>query len=246
MDAYMGFAGIYDLLMDDFDYHAWTEYYLQLIKERGIDVKNICECACGTGSITVELAKKGLKVTGVDISREMLENAAEKARNAGQMIQFVCKDMCALQLPKPVDALICTCDGVNYLTSEKRVRSFFEAAHKQIRPGGVFAFDVSSAHKIKHVIGNAFFGEERDDVAYLWQNRLDNDIVTMDITFFIRAEDEFYERVQETHRQKAHEIEDIVWLMSETGFKDIKVYGDRNFESPKEDELRIHFSAVRE
>ena len=246
MDAYMGFAGIYDLLMDDFDYPAWTEYYLKLLSERGVVAKNICECTCGTGSITVELAKRGLRVTGVDISREMLENAAEKARNAGQMIQFVCQDMCALQLPKPVDALICTCDGVNYLTTEKRVLAFFEAAYRQIKPGGVFAFDISSAHKLRNVIGSAFFGEEREDVAYLWQNRLENDIVTMDITFFIRAEDEFYERVQETHRQRAHEIDDILRLMTAAGFKDIKVYGDRTFDSPKEDEPRIHFSAVRE
>jgi len=246
MDAYMGFAGIYDLLMDDFDYPAWTEYYLKLIHERGAAVKSICECACGTGSITVELAKRGYRVLGVDISRDMLENAAEKARTAGQMIQFVCQDMCALQLPKPVDALICTCDGVNYLTTEKRVQAFFEAAYRQIKPGGVFAFDISSAHKLKNVIGNAFFGEEREDVAYLWQNRLENDIVTMDITFFIRAEDEFYERIQETHRQKAHEIDEIVRLMTAAGFVDIRVYGDRTFDPPKDNELRVHFSAVRE
>ena len=246
MDAYMGFAGIYDLLMDDFDYPAWTDYYLKLVKDRCPDAKTICECACGTGSITVELAKKGYRVIGVDLSGEMLEIAAEKARNAGQMIQFVCRDMCALQLPKPVGALICTCDGVNYLTNDKRVSAFFEAAHRQIRPGGAFVFDISSAHKLRNVIGNAFFGEEREDVAYLWQNRLKDDIVTMDITFFVRAEDEFYERIQETHRQKAHEISQIVSLMEQAGFKDIKVYGDRTFDAPQNDELRIHFSAVRE
>lgn len=246
MDAYNGFAGVYDLLMDDFDYPAWVDYYQKLLLDRGGEIKTICECACGTGSIAVELAKKGYRMTGVDISHEMLEKAAEKARKAGQMIQFVCQDMCNLQLPKPVDALICTCDGVNYLTADKRVAAFFASAYRQIKSGGVFAFDISSAHKLKNVIGDAFFGEERDDVAYLWQNCLEGDIVNMDITFFVRAQGEMYERIYENHRQKAHEIDALVAMLEAAGFRGIRVFGDRSFEAPAEDELRIHFSAVRE
>lgn len=246
MDAYRGFAGIYDLLMDDFDYPAWANYYLELIRTRKPDVQTVCECACGTGSITIELAKRGYSVIGVDISQEMLEIAAEKARKAGQAIRFVCRDMCALQLPKPVDALLCTCDGVNYLTSEKRVRAFFETAYRQLRHGGVFAFDISSAYKLKNVIGNAFFGEERDDVAYLWQNCLDGDIVNMDITFFVRRENGLYERIEENHRQKAHEADAIAAMLKEVGFRDIRIYGDQSLLAPKNDEMRIHFSAVRE
>lgn len=246
MDAYRGFAGIYDLLMDDFDYPAWADYYMQLLAEVGVQPKAICECACGTGALTMHFAKKGMRVTGVDISREMLELAAEKARENGVMVQFVCQDMAKLQLPKPVDAIICGCDGVNYLTSDKRVCAFFEAAHAAIRPGGAFAFDISSAHKLRNVLGNNFFGEERDEAAYIWQNSLDGDIVNMDLTFFICEEDDLYRRVTETHRQRAHEIENLVSLLKETGFTGIKVYGDRTFAAPAEEEMRIHFCAVRE
>ena len=54
MDAYRGFAGIYDLLMDDFDYPAWADYYMQLIAQAGIQPQNLCDCACGTGAMTVQ------------------------------------------------------------------------------------------------------------------------------------------------------------------------------------------------
>jgi len=247
MNAYSGFAGVYDLLMDDFDYPAWAEYYLKLMERAGVKGQNICECACGTGSMTVEFAKRGKNLIGVDISGEMLEQAAEKARQNGMMIRFVCQDMCALQLPKPVDALLCTCDGVNYLTSDKRVLAFFQRAYEQIRPGGAFAFDISSAHKLRNVLGNAFFGLEREEAAYLWQNTLKDDIVTMDITFFLPiGEDDLYERVRETHRQRAHEIERIRELLKEAGFSKIEVFGDMNFDPPKDDEMRIHFLASRE
>ena len=246
MDAYRGFAGIYDLLMDDFDYPAWAQYYMQLLAQAGVSPRTLCECACGTGSLSVHLAKGGIKLTGVDISREMLELAAEKARNNGIQAQFVCQDMARLSLPRPVDAIICACDGVNYLTTDKRVRAFFDAAYAALRPGGAFAFDISSAHKLKNVLGDGFFGEERDEAAYLWQNSLDGDIVHMVLTFFIHEGGELYRRVTETHRQRAHEEENIVRLLREAGFTGIRVYGDRNFEAPGPEEMRIHFCAVRE
>ena len=246
MNAYSGFAGVYDLLMDDFDYPAWADYYVQLLCRAGVQGDRLCDCACGTGSVSVELARRGFKVTGVDISREMLEQAAEKARQNGVRIQFVCQDMCRLQLPKAVDALVCACDGVNYLTSDKRVLSFFSNAYSQLKPGGAFAFDISSPYKLKNVLGNGFFGLEREEAAYLWQNTLEDDIVHMDITFFLRTEDDLYERVHENHRQRAHEPERIRELLLEAGFSRVEIFGDRTWDAPKNDELRIHFLAVRE
>lgn len=245
MEAYRGFAGIYDLLMDDFDYPAWAGYYLELLERSGVQPDTICECACGTGALTMHFARAGKKMIGVDISQEMLELAADKARRSGVQVIFACQDMARLQLPRCVDAVICGCDGVNYLTSDRRVRAFFDAAYAALRPGGALAFDISSAHKLKNVLGDHFFGEERDEAAYIWQNSLNGDLVDMDITFFIREQGDLYRRVVEHHRQKAHEAQTLVQLLSEAGFADVRVYGDQTFEPPGAEEMRIHFCAIK-
>lgn len=247
MDAYRGFAGIYDLLMDDFDYPSWAKYYLEMLERSGVHPASICECACGTGALTMHFAGAGLRVTGVDISHEMLELAAQKARQNGVQVQFVCQDMARLHLPGCVDAIICGCDGVNYLTSDKRVRAFFDAAYAALRPGGALAFDISSAYKLKTVLGDHFFGEERDEAAYIWQNSLNGDIVDMDLTFFIceNEAEELYRRVTEHHRQKAHEAAHLAEILAESGFEDVRIYGDQTFEAPGAEEMRIHFCAVR-
>ncbi len=246
MEAYNGFAVVYDQLMDDFDYPGWAGYYLDLLREAGVEPVELCDCACGTGSMTLEFARRGMRVTGVDISREMLERAAQKARQSGVRAQFACQDMSRLALAHPVDAIVCACDGVNYLTGDRRVRAFFEAAHAALRPGGALAFDISSPYKLRHVLGDGFFGEERDDVAYLWQNRLEGDVLTMDLTFFIREADGRYRRVAETHRQRAHEPEHLARLLEESGFSGVRIYGDRSFEAPGPEEMRVHICARRE
>ena len=245
MEAYRGFAAVYDLLMDDFDYPAWAAYYLALLRRAGVEPRGMCDCACGTGSLTVEFAKGGARVTGVDISPEMLEAAAEKARGRGVQAQFVCQDMAKLRLPKPVDAIVCGCDGVNYLTTDARLRAFFRAAHASLRPGGALAFDISSPHKLRSVLGENFFFEERDEVVYLWQNSLEGDIVTMDLTFFLREPDGRYRRAAETHRQRAHEPEALAHILKECGFDGIEIFGDRSFEAPGPEEDRVHILAVR-
>ena len=246
MEAYNGFAKVYDQLMDDFDYPAWAAYCLELLDEAGVQPGEICDCACGTGNMTLEFARQGVRVIGADISREMLELAAQKARQSGVRAQFVCQDMCALTLPHPSDAIVCACDGVNYLTGDGRVRAFFAAARRALRPGGALVFDISTPYKLRQVMGDSFFGEERDEVAYLWQNLREGDVLVMDLTFFIREEDGRYRRVVEKHRQRAHEPQNLARLLEESGFTDVRIYGDRTFDAPGPEEMRVHICARRE
>ena len=84
MSAYEAFAGLYDALMDDVDYDAWADYYLELIARRGVEPKTLCDCACGTGSLSVRFAGRGIRVTGADLSGDMLQRAQEKARHFRQ------------------------------------------------------------------------------------------------------------------------------------------------------------------
>jgi hypothetical protein len=87
------------------------------------------------------------------------------------------------------------------------------------------------------------FGENREDVAYLWKNYFDDEenLLEMELAFFIKDEDEKFNRFEEIHQQRAYTEEEIIELLQEAGFENIKVFGDFTFESPKEDAERIFF-----
>ncbi|MBP3655339.1 MAG: class I SAM-dependent methyltransferase [Clostridia bacterium] len=245
---YDDFAGVYDTLMDDYDYDAWSEYYLSLIRgEDGCLPVRAAECACGTGSLTVRFAAAGLQMTGADLSASMLRRAEEKARLWGVQAAFIRQDMRKLSLPRRVGAVMATCDGVNYLTSEGDVRAFFEAAYAALLPGGRLCFDCSSRHKLEDVMGDSFFGEERDGMATLWKNQLNPEthVITMDVTFFVREEDGRYRRFREEHRQRAHSEQEITTWLADAGFEQIHAYGGMTMEPPKDDDIRIHYTAVK-
>ena len=244
---YDDFAGVYDTLMDDYDYDAWSAHYLELMAQGGKQPLRIAECACGTGSLSVRFAREGLHVTGVDLSNAMLRRAEEKARQWGVEAAFVRQDMRKLALTRRVDAVLATCDGVNYLTGENDVMAFFLAAYASLKPGGMLCFDGSSRHKLENVMGDSFFGEERDGIAILWQNRLSREshVLEMDVTFFVREEDGRYRRFREQHHQRAHSQQEILTWLECAGFEDARAYGEMRMDAPGQEDLRIHYTAKK-
>lgn len=94
-------------------------------------------------------------------------------------------------------------------------------------------------------MGNAFFGEERDGIATLWQNRLNEEthVLTMDVTFFVREDDGRYRRFREVHRQRAHDEQEIRAWLAQAGFENIESFGEMRMDAPSEQDMRIHYTA---
>jgi len=71
----------------------------------------ILDVGCGTGRHSIELAKRGYRVTGLDLSSGMLAVATEKAKTAGADVEFVQGDATTFELPNKYDAALCVCEG---------------------------------------------------------------------------------------------------------------------------------------
>ena len=203
MNGYGCLAAYYDRLLADFDYAG----YLALL-DREIEGTEGADLCCGSGAITVALAKKGKKMTGADISPEMLSRAAANAREAGVRPVFVEADATTFRPHKTVDFVTCVCDGLNYIRP-KDLAVFFKNAACILEKGGKLIFDVSSEYKIKKIIADNVFFEDYDDVTYLWTNAPFKGGVKMELTFFIRDKDGKYIKQTEEHTQYAHTREDI-------------------------------------
>ena len=244
---YQGFAEIYDELMNDVDYEAWADYYCRLLAIFGVRSGKICECACGTGSLTLPLYRRGVQMTGVDLSREMLWQAAQKARKQGIAIPFVQQDMKALNLHRPMDAVLATCDGVNYLLTEEDLLSFCRAAWRSIRPGGALVFDVSTPNKLKHTLCRSLLWEDRENITYLWANTWHEKTrtVDLDLCFFLREKEDQYRRMEEHQTQRAWDVQTLKETLWQVGFRAVSFYGDHSLNAAEETNQRWHVAASR-
>jgi len=228
------------------DYTAWAAFYQTLLRRRGITAGTVCECACGTGNLTLPLAQT-YDMIGVDQSCDMLSVAMEKSRRAGLSIPFIQMHMQTLVLHRPADGVLCTCDGVNYLPNEQEIATFFDAAFQALRPGGTLIFDVSTPYKLQTLLGNRLLYEDADDITYLWKNTYTETScrVDMSLTVFRREASGLYTRVLEDQTQYGYEQGALERLLLEAGFVDIAVYGDRTTDQPRATEKRWHIAATK-
>lgn len=246
MDMYGRFANIYDELMMDFNYEDWFKYIKQIFLEHGKNPKTILEMACGTGNMSYHLAKSGYDLTCFDLSSDMLSCAYEKLRKY-KNVDIMNQNMIDFKVNKRFQGVLSICDSINYITKKEDLKRVFQNVWHHLEEDGIFIFDINSYYKLKHVIGNNIFIEDREDVFYTWQNYYDetNDICEFYLTFFVSEDGIKYERFDEEHIEKAYSPEEIIALLNNVGFKNIDVYSGFTFEKVHEKTERINFVAIK-
>ena len=225
--SYGVFSEFYDALTANVSYDTVSQVLSSLLTRYGKSRGLLLDLACGTGSVSVRLAKKGYEVIGVDLSPEMLSEAQNKAYSAGQNILFLCQDMTALDLYGTVDAAVCTLDGLCHLPNEESVQAALQKVSLFMNPGGVFLFDVNSVYKHRAVLGNNTFVYDTDDVYCVWQNTLLSDGVTvqMDLDFFEPVSDAGdYVRQSERFTERAYPRETLEAMLKKAGFTVLDVF----------------------
>lgn len=225
-EAYSILAQFYDASIG-VDYESWVDYLLSLMKHFNHNPTNIIDIGCGTGNLTILLAEKGYQLTGVDISREMIELAVAKATKANLNIAFSVQDQRNLDMPQSFfDTAISTCDVLNYLLTLEDLSTAVEKVAKVLKPGGLWLCDLNSTKKLQQIYGDESYADLQDHFAYFWDNSYDweRQITSMELTFFVQNHRGFYERITEQHKQKLWLPKDLKEIGKKFGFSVLGSY----------------------
>jgi len=243
MDAYHELAQSYDRLTRDVDYDATVDFYFEILDREGITPRTAVDLACGTGSVALRLAEKGLQVTAVDMSWEMLMVAQQKAVEADVYPQFACQKLQELHLPKGVDLAVCALDSIDYILDPQDCQKAIGRVYKALNPGGCFIFDVNTPEKLRAMDGQVFLDED-DDVYCVWRGEFDEEtnICSYGMDLFQRH-GEVWHRSFEEHREYAYSADQLIAYLRQAGFTSIEVFGDRTFAAPRPGEQRIYLKA---
>ena len=243
MNAYGALADSYDRLTNDVAYEAVVDFYFRILEQERVKPRTAVDLACGTGSVALLLAQRGLRVTGVDMSEEMLCVAFQKAQETENRPLFVCQQLQRLQLPRGVDLAVCALDSMDYITDPADCEEAIRRVYKALNPGGCFIFDVNTPEKLRAMDGQVFLDED-DDVYCVWRGEFDEqtNICSYAMDLFQR-EGERWHRSFEEHREYAYTAEQLTGYLRAAGFTSIEVYGDRKLEAPAPGEQRIYIKA---
>ena len=247
MSSYEALAGYYDELTEDVSYAKRADFIQRLMARSRVPVKTVLDLACGTGTMTALLTRRGYELVAVDGSADMLAVAREKVEGLpGEPPVFLQQEMPELDLYGTVEAAICCLDSFNYLTSPRDLQRTLERLRLFIQPGGVLIFDVNTPYKLRRLDGQVFL-DEREDVYCVWRTEFArrSQICTYYMDIFSREAGGLWRRDLECHRQRAYGVEELKSYLREAGFVRIRTFGDCRMGAPREDEERVYFCANR-
>ena len=246
LSSYERFAEVYDELQTDIPYDCYVEWIKQHASSR--EFPNLLDIGCGTGVLGLMLANAGYKVSGIDLSEDMLAMAAERFAAAGLNVPLYCMSMHELDGFEALDTVTIAIDSLNYVVEEADVYATLERVYKALRDGGQLFFDVHSLFKMNDIFLDGPFTYDDGDISYVWHTEPgehDHSVVHQ-MTFYVRDEESgLYERFDEEHNQRTFPVEQYMTWLRRIGFTDVEVTADFTDEAPEYESERIFIRAVK-
>lgn len=245
MEAYTGFAEVYDTFMNNVPYQEWFRYLISLFREQGVQAGLMLELGCGTGAMTERMAGAGYDMIGVDSSEDMLSEALQKRAESGRDILYLCQDMREFELYGTVAAAYSICDSLNYLTDFRDLVQVFRLVNNYLDPGGIFIFDFNTPEEYRSPLRQAPIVETQDGDTMIWENFWEEETRQNEhrLTFFLQEEDGRFEKIEEVHRQKAWTADEMRRALSEAGMTFVAGYEAFTRKAPKKGSARVYFIA---
>ena len=220
--AYELLAPFYDLYTHDYQHDAWLGNIEAIALGHGLTGHRLLDVGCGTGKSFMPMLGRGYQVTGCDISPGKVERAREAGEATGAEVLLAD----ARELPDlgPFDIALALDDALNYLLTDEELAMVFEGVARNLRPGGMFVFDLNTLLTYRQMftrdmateVGDAFFcwrGEERsEDLA-------PGSVATSVIEVFSSGGGDCWRRYSSRHVQRHHPPASVERLLGDAGFE---------------------------
>ncbi len=241
MSSYNFLSTLYDALTENVDYEVRSDYISDFFLTENVEPKRIIDLACGTCSISIPFAKKGIEVIGVDASEDMLSIASQKANELDLNLSLINTKMQDFVFTQGADAVLCSLDSINHLTSYAEVVKTFKNVYDSLNNGGIFVFDVNTIYKHQEILFNNTFVFDEEDYYLVWDNEQVDDVEVRILLDFFMFNGENYDRYSEEFNERAYELDDIAQSLSNIGFTNIAMYDELTRNAPNDESERVYF-----
>ena len=237
IQPYQRLAAYYDNLMDYINYDIWVDDIQELVAPYDPD-KTWLDISCGTGSMALRLAQRGISMTAVDLSQDMVDIAREKAVQEKLQIDFGVGNMIDYSSTKAFDVIINLHDGLNYLLDKSDIELFLKNTFTLLKPDGILLFDVITPLLCQtHFRGyREIFSDEQG--GYERYTNYDPNSQLAESVFTLKTDREDTVDV-ESHIQRAYEQSDVEAFCTSSDFKWWKILDDETLDEPTPDSERF-------
>jgi len=208
-------------------------------KEAGFNKSlRILDVGCGTGRHSIELAKRGYKVTGIDLSESMLARAREKAQMNHLNIDFRRQDARLLTFSREFDLAIMLCEGgFPLMETDEMNFEILKGAATALREGGKFIFTtLNGLFPLFHSVKDFLAASSGADAASYGENTFD--LMTFRDHSKTTLTDDDGNRMELDCNERYYVPSEITWQLKSLGFKTVSIHGAKLGAFSRQDTLK--------
>lgn len=205
------FAYVYDEFTKNVDYESWFKFLRKYLSKKG----KLLDIGCGTASITTKFRKYGYDTYGVDISEDMLKVAKAK----DDKIKYFNLDITKEKLDKKFDYITCNFDTVNYFSGYDAMNNFLSNCSYMQSKGGILIFDLVIEQIFEEMFENDIFIDEEENYTAIFRHEnLKNNEHLVEITAFIKNDDQTYSKYVEEHIKYIYDVNEVINMLNINGY----------------------------
>ena len=183
----------------------------------------ILDVGCGTGRHAIELAKRGYCVTGIDLSKNQLEYAREKAYHAGVKVAFLNKDARSFSFKIKFDLVIMLCEGgFSLMETDEENFTILRNCRQALKKNGTFIFTTLNALFPLNHSARDFINKNRAERPV---RKLTFDWMTLREHLVLKLKDDDGKLMNLRCNERYYMSSEISWLLKSIGFKGIEIFG---------------------
>ena len=199
----------------------------------------VLELGCGTGNMTERLSLDGFRMTGIDLSEDMLEQAREKQDERSD-IKYILADIRDIALPDKQDLVVSVGDTMNYLLTVNDLSLAMRSAYENLKPGGLFMFDLKTEFFFETEYDGRTFWGKADGIPYVWTNTYDKEKHIHEYHLTFRDGKFRNVKIEERHYQRTYTAKEIAEAAKRAGFIHGAAYDAFTFDKPRTTSERIY------
>lgn len=237
------YAVYYDLLYSHRDVKSEVDFLERVFHRLSeIPVRSVLDVGCGTGIHSIELARRGYKVLGVDISEVMISKAKAKAAGLDN-VSFVVADARCMEFAEKFDAAIAMYGVISYFTTDDDLLRFLGNLRRTLRDGACFVFDTWSMlgvleKRVYYETPSVHFRKSGSTLAVKeeqWSIDVLDQVSTAEISWSVLDLKTGYVDVMNYElRLRLYTPRELKHLLSDTGFKVVAIFESFGFKNLSE------------
>ena len=238
---YTQLALIYDYVMRHVQYGKWAAYLAGMFKKTKLDVRTVLDISCGTGSLLLELSRRGFQGCGFDRSHEMIRIAKKKVELEKRSLSVWCGAMQQFSVSGQYDAVVSNYDSLNYCMNIESCLQVFDNAAAALKNEGMFIFDICTEKNSNRHFRNFFERDGTDEFEYIRQAYYNpvKHIQTNEFSIHWSTGDR--KPHLEVHHQRIYKIAELRKSIPDRLFEVLGVYDGFSRQPGTEDSERVHF-----